>query len=639
MRTKKNLPKVLGVGLLAFVYLSFSSKYFLPSFPSYFILGILATIGWLYFIYKSKEGSCQKNYLLWSVLFFFFWNILSLAWAEKIWSSAEGLRRSFVFTGLFLGLWTLFRTHREIHKQALHGVFLALLLVTPFYVKVLLFYNNPPPGFGYPFGNPNLAGSIFAFALCLIFPYFFSPKKTRKHLYFSLLSVLFLSCVFALARPKGAALATFLVLIGNLFLLFPRIRFFLGSFAFLGGGVILSFLPQLFFSSSATIEVRRLIWSGTMNLITASPFRSLFGWGTGGFFAHYPNYENPLFQTSRYCSEVIYFPHCFSLEIISELGIIGFFFALLIYFLATLRFLEFWKKEQGKEEGKEEGKEANLRYTALSAFAGLTVLLLHSQVSVAFSYPQVQCLAAIALAWLAVSPSAEILTCVKKGRGYLCFLAVVPFLFLFRYAFWDSLSFQKEYQEAFRFSLLNKEESLDKFLAISPPWIEDRYTLDWRNSLGEVLVNHYEKNPRLVEESLDPFWEIKEYLPRYKNFYLVGAVIYAKQKKFLEAESFFLRAAKKNPFSLDLWKWWAQICAYEKISPNKMYQTVKKYQKIYGRDGVLIMGEAFAKYCQGKREEAYKLQKEAHLWCEKRLSSGGDNRARVLLQTKIAGFR
>ena len=158
--------------------------------------------------------------------------------------------------------------------------------------------SGQPPGYGFPFGNRNLAGSILGFGCCLavVMCYQSWKKRYRHHYLFYGTIYCILLVIVILAKPKGALLALFLSFIWVSLWLWPlarRVTIILLPLLFttfiLWGTTALSYLQTL-----PSVEIRILLWQGTINLILDSPLRIFLGWGIGNFFPVYPNFQNPL---------------------------------------------------------------------------------------------------------------------------------------------------------------------------------------------------------------------------------------------------------------------------------------------------------------------------------------------------------
>ena len=269
-------------------------------------------------------------------------------------------------------------------------------------------------------------------------------------------------------------------------------------------------------------------------------------------------------------------------------------------------------------------------------FTGFVMLLLHSQVSVAFSYPQVQCLAALSLAWLAATKPLQ-----NKGRAWFRPLFKITWLLWFAviavswwHFAWQPLWFHRAYKKAIKTSWKQPEQRLANFLSISPPIYKNYYTLHWHQTLGGELLNYMDYNRSLVMESISTFQELENYMPLYGHFLVRQAVFYARTGETAKAQQYFYRFAAKNPFSLELWSQWAIACKHCGLSFPNMHKTVRQYQQKFGKDGALLVGEALALYGMNNPEQAIHLIKQAKIWAKNRQQNFPDNRAREILIIK-----
>ena len=130
---------VCGI-FFATIYLSFSANYYLPTYPSFFWLMTFAGGAFLYFWYQYTQGHYYTlQPILIAVLFFWLWGVASCLWAEHLWITPEGLRRSTVFTFITFGLFALFCRYPSFHKNISTPVLIAMTIVALCYTRAIFF--------------------------------------------------------------------------------------------------------------------------------------------------------------------------------------------------------------------------------------------------------------------------------------------------------------------------------------------------------------------------------------------------------------------------------------------------------------------------------------------------------------------
>jgi putative inorganic carbon (hco3(-)) transporter len=200
-------------------------------------------------------------------------------------------------------------------------------------------------------GNPNLQGGYSVFILPITIAFFIysyrlfrksskeSLFKSKLLLIFAFLSFVFNFLLLLMAQTRGSWIAGFVTIIVFIILYYWKKEFifikkhivksiiillvliFLGVFVF-------SILPETIVNPQ-TVDIRLFYYQNTVDMIIESPSTLLFGRGIGSFSAYYP-----LFRDKRIAYGLgeknlefrVEHPHNEHLEILSDLGIIGYLF-------------------------------------------------------------------------------------------------------------------------------------------------------------------------------------------------------------------------------------------------------------------------------------------------------------------------
>lgn len=172
------------------------------------------------------------------------------------------------------------------------------------------------------FGNPNYFAGFLVLALPLLF-LLLKENPQRKNL--KILAIFSISCAIIgliLTKSKGAFLAFgFEILLYFLLTNFAKHKKIIISFLFLlcaiAAPLIVKFSPQ---TQIQTLESRKVIWESTLSSIQDEP---IFGKGYGTYQIFYPKFRNPNYWKER-SEDVVLHAHNEFLEMISEIGFIGF---------------------------------------------------------------------------------------------------------------------------------------------------------------------------------------------------------------------------------------------------------------------------------------------------------------------------
>jgi O-antigen ligase/tetratricopeptide (TPR) repeat protein len=241
-------------------------------------------------------------------------------------------------------------------------------------------------------GNPNLLGSFAAASVPLGLGFLLGARIRGPFKALLMLLICALAVIAIVASgTRGSLIGLFggsLVLIWGLFRRRgsgrKAIPILLISLCVLGLGLYLmrARLAELGRGSEGTVQVRKLIWSGTVNMFADRP---LTGWGPGSFQIVFPSYRNPSYHILGVSHNTLH-AHCEYLEILSDTGVIGAFLWLAAAWVV-------WKALRG-------GRDWPVRRIAL--LAALAAVLLEGTVSVALRWPPTQFMAALLVGLLLV---------------------------------------------------------------------------------------------------------------------------------------------------------------------------------------------------------------------------------------------
>ena len=259
-------------------------------------------------------------------------------------------------------------------------------------------------------GNANLLGS-FAVAMLPVGAGFLLGRERFSKIRIPLLLIFVILCIGALiaSKTRGSLIGIFAVaafvpfapfiwknkrrLILVLLLLFVLI---LGSISFMQNRM--EELTDM--ESGGTLQVRKLIWSGTLSMIAMNP---MFGLGPGTFQLLFPQFRNPEYFNLGVSHNTLH-AHCEYLEILVDIGIVGFLLCMTVayYFIRALH-----RKGKPLPESSGNGVSYAENWTVLGLFGGIIALLAEATVSVALRWPPSAMLLAVLCGLLLASIPAK----------------------------------------------------------------------------------------------------------------------------------------------------------------------------------------------------------------------------------------
>lgn len=227
-------------------------------------------------------------------------------------------------------------------------------------------------------GNPNLLGGFASAIIPLGIAYILSIKKLSKVLKAGL-STLFTALSVAAIVASGTRGSLIGVAAGCIVLLvwyfktssksFKEMVPFLLLFLVVIAALAVPMRSRLSELNSTiedrgTLQVRKIIWSGALNLFVSSP---VIGHGPGSFQILFPEYRNPSYSILGVSHNTLH-AHCEYLEILVDIGIVG----LILWGVAVWGFI---------------GKVRNVNLLRAGAFAGMAAMLAEGLVSVHLRWP------------------------------------------------------------------------------------------------------------------------------------------------------------------------------------------------------------------------------------------------------------
>lgn len=587
---RKNATSILFCFAILSIYLSFSSSFHLPNAPSYFSVASLVIVVNLIFTITHKEIA----YGSFLVIFFLGWGIFSGLWTKEIGVYLGGMTRLTTFFLSITASVILFSRYKKL------SLFILENLLGTFFVVSIVYYisflqQNVSNGFCYPFGNPNMGSSVLSFAL-LVNGGFLLKHYGKKTFILGVITFVWFSYFLVILSSEATILMLLCSVALTIFFLATTKRYFIAGGVFL----LLAFLP--FYSTVIdklwpSIEIRKFMWQDTFDMIFFSPLTALCGWGAGNFC-----FVSPLFRSTQsfsgiYSTKFIDYPHCFLLELSSELGLVG---AGIFSCLIAVVYIGFLKKRH--------------KSATDYAFAAATLFFfLHAQISVVFSYAHIQFLLAMIIGWYLHSLNKQTTFRVSRLAQF-AYCAVVAIFWIF--CVWNMITFHYDYKAAMKEK--DPYGAMEKMLTIDLPVYEDFYTLQFRHQLGILLVSNYEKSPIFIKENMDIFDKLHQRIPGYGYYWLYKAVYYAKQHKVDLADENFVKYSKKNPFDNTLWFYWGMAVRHKDASSQKFIACVEQTYEQYPEDGTMFMAKGISYYLQGKKELAKEYLEKAQKWGSRR---------------------
>ena len=615
------MKKIISIIIFVSFFLTYTNKLYLPIFPGYCILQAFTFLIFILYIYHClRKKQIVVPHLLVYIFFFFIWVFITSIWAKQSWIVFQSIQEKFLFLIFPFGIYYIFSKFPEIYKNFYNITLLSIFAISlSYFIKIVYFNFSLQSLFGYPFGNPNIAASIVGFGFLFVFINTFIQifDKQYKDLPVNVCLIVFFTTILFLTGCKGFFLA-FCIAIGVLlYLLFPKYRFIF--FVIIPFFIIFIFIYQNYLLDKiwASLEVRLYIWKYSCKMLLYSPLRFLFGWGPGNFFPNFVNFQEIEFFTIYYKSEIVRYPHNLFLEIFIEYGVVGLF--LFVFFVIKGLKIS-WTVWQNNLKPKME------RETSLVIFAGIILVLVHAQISIAFCFFQTQFLWMLCFGWLACN-QVRVISFNFYFRKTIFVFSIIVFISVWKLTSFDFLKFHWKYKKIIKTDDKNKLQKISK---IKAPCFENLYTLKWRCDIGAIFFDSSPTGLPTEQKPLKKFLMLEKYFPKFGYFLLYRALLYSKSSQPELADQSFLYFAAYNPFCRNLWLWWAFACRNKQASVHKMLAAARFYNKVNLDNKIPLFGEALALHILGRTTESVKLMKQVYKWGSKRLERWHSSRINEL---------
>ncbi|KAA3597925.1 MAG: hypothetical protein DWQ06_12560 [Calditrichaeota bacterium] len=246
--------------------------------------------------------------------------------SEHSFFAKEGIELFFAqvlifYSGIFVAQNNLNSILKTLAFLVCLTVFLGVLFATGI---TGIYLANSKDFFISTFGNPNYFAGFLVLALPLLFLFLEKNVKGKRIKHFAIFAICCAVLGLILTKSKGAFFALGIqVLLYFLLAYFSNFKkhilltlFFL---CVISAPLFLKFSPE---TEIQTFESRKIIWNSSLNSIQDTPF---FGKGYGTFQIFFPKFRSPDYWLKK-SEDVVLHAHNEFLEIISEIGLIGFVF-------------------------------------------------------------------------------------------------------------------------------------------------------------------------------------------------------------------------------------------------------------------------------------------------------------------------
>lgn len=315
-------------------------------------VSILVVFSSFFFLFKGKL-SINKSIINIFVLVYLVWNILSYFIFD--YTSKLYLILTICYVLLFF-LVQLFYTEKTkkyfVYSICLTSILMGVYGIMQFLGKDIPFFINY---FGSRFqigtrvfttlGNPNLQGGLSVLFLPILIALVIYSFR-RKNLFLRIFSIIGFIGNFLLllmAQTRGSWIAGFLTIITFAIFFYwkKELKFlkkhwlkslFIVLLFLIIGVTAFNFLPDSIINPQ-TVNIRMFYYTNTLDMITETPSTLLLGRGLGSFSAYYPEFRDKrkAFSLGEKSLEFrVEHPHNEHLEILSDLGLIGYIVFVLI---------------------------------------------------------------------------------------------------------------------------------------------------------------------------------------------------------------------------------------------------------------------------------------------------------------------
>ncbi|MFO8183024.1 MAG: O-antigen ligase family protein [Candidatus Aegiribacteria sp.] len=349
-------------------------------------------------------------------------------------------------------------------------------------------------------GNANLLGS-FSMAMIPVGGGFLLSRLKNARQSYVMAAVFAALCAAAMvvSRTRGSLIGILALAAAVPFVPFLRrnrrrlAALLLALLLLITGSVLVlrNRMEELLQTGTGTLQVRELIWSGTLDMWLASP---LAGYGPGSFQIVFPSFRNPDYFSLGVSHNTLH-AHCEYLEILVDTGLAG----LLLW--ASVAFFMVGMVRRNREiifHGETNGQSG--RWLALGIIGGILALLAEGLVSVALRWPP----SALLLGLF----SGLLLTCIPSEfsvvRGFRRYLAgtgmLAVGLLLLLVALPDYIATMRSSRELFRgkdIHLTSIQPDMDRAMDAAMDWNRDR-----SSESMEAALRYYSRAARSADSSV-----------------------------------------------------------------------------------------------------------------------------------------
>ncbi len=350
-------------------------------------------------------------------------------------------------------------------------------------------------------GNANLLGSFSMAMLPAGSGFLISRLRLSKFRFISaaFFALLCTSAVIA-SKTRGSLIGLVSIVVFLFFVPFIRknrrvlVTLLLAFLILIGGSILLlgNRMDELTDTEAGTFQVRKLIWSGTLEMIQKNP---VLGYGPGSFQIVFPQFRNPEYFILGVSHNTLH-AHCEYLEILGDTGIIG----LLLWAAAAYSiFMIVYRKRESIFQHNVNSNTVN-KWLISGLIGGIVALLAEATVSVALRWPPSALLLALFTGLLLASiPSG--FTILKGSRRYgLAALLLLAAILLGAVAFPGYLRAMRSGRELFR--------GKDIFLTQIQPGIENTFNAaaEWQSTgnpaAAERALFYYDHTRQMADSSI-----------------------------------------------------------------------------------------------------------------------------------------
>lgn len=349
-------------------------------------------------------------------------------------------------------------------------------------------------------GNANLLGS-FSMAMIPVGSGFLLSRLKNSRLSYSLAAGFAALCASAMvvSRTRGSLIGILVLAAAVPFVPFFRRNrrrlavLLLAILLLISGSVLLlrSRMEELLHTGTGTLQVRELIWSGTLDMWLDSP---LAGYGPGSFQIIFPGYRNPDYFFLGVSHNTLH-AHCEYLEILVDTGLAG-----LLLWVSVAFFIAGLMRRHRERIFHSDVNGQSRRWMALGIAGGILALLAEGLVSVALRWPP----SALLLGLF----SGLLLTCIPAEfsvvRGFRRYLAgtgmLVAGLLLLLVALPEYIATMKSSRELFRgkdIHLTSIQPDMERATDAAMDWNRDRSPESM-----EAALRYYNSAVRAADSSV-----------------------------------------------------------------------------------------------------------------------------------------